>query len=161
MEVPSSGLVVLSTLWGVKKPHQTAIARRTLSAPARHLRDQGLLQFPMLDYGCGRGKDVDELGCDGYDPHWSPMSLDRHTGFYRTILCTYVINVVDEETEAEILADLQRLLRPGGTAYITVRRDMNEWTGIQRLVHLDLPVQYECAGFCIYSLARRRLLASS
>ena len=108
----------------------------------------------MLDYGCGRGRDVEELGCDGHDPHWFPMDLSGHTGFYNTILCTYVLNVVDEATQAEILVDLRRLLRPEGTAYITVRRDKKEWKGVQRFVELDLPVEHSCSGFCIYRLTQ-------
>jgi SAM-dependent methyltransferase len=111
-----------------------------------------LLQFPLLDYGCGRGKDVAELGCDGYDPHWSPMNLSGHSGFYQTILCTYVLCVLDEETSDQVLADIRRLLRPGGTAYITVRRDLKEYNGVQRYVELDLPVLHKNSGFCIYTL---------
>ena len=135
------------------KPHFTAIRRKALSAPARHLQSKNLVVAPALDYGCGRGKDMEILGCDGYDPHWAPVDLSEHTGAYQTILCTYVLNVVPEGQQADILTDILRRLAPGGVAYIAVRRDTAEMRE-QRLVRLPLPVLRETSRLCIYEMQK-------
>ena len=41
------------------KSHLTAIGRNRRSAPAASLEKEGLIVGTVLDYGCGRGKDVD------------------------------------------------------------------------------------------------------
>lgn len=121
-----------------------------MSAPARYLKGKGFIKGLVLDYGCGRGKDAEELGADAYDPTFAP---DPPTGMYDTILCTYVLNVVSEETEAQILGKIETLLKPGGAAYVTVRRDLPEGgSDSQRYVLLNLPVLKETATHCIYLL---------
>jgi 2-polyprenyl-3-methyl-5-hydroxy-6-metoxy-1,4-benzoquinol methylase len=128
---------------------RTAIARKSMSVPARFLQRQCCLEAPILDYGCGRGKDAEELGCDRYDPFYAP---DKPAGKYQTVLCTYVLNVVAEAEARSILADIQKLLTRNGRAYLTVRRDLKEWRGLQRRVELDLPVLHEDSRFCTYVL---------
>ena len=76
-----------------------------------------------MDYGCGQSRDADWFGGDRWDPN-PALGLTRPTGHYGYITCTYVLNVVDLETEREILGDILLLLAPGGTAFITVRRDV-------------------------------------
>jgi hypothetical protein len=136
------------------KAHLTAITRRALSLPTRYLQQAGLLVGLMLDYGCGRGFDCDELGCDGYDPHWRPA---RPAASYDTIFCNYVLNVIPEAADRQdVLWDIQRLLGHG-KAYITVRNDKftdgftskGTWQGH---VTLDLPVVKTCGGFVMYLL---------
>jgi 2-polyprenyl-3-methyl-5-hydroxy-6-metoxy-1,4-benzoquinol methylase len=130
---------------------KTAISRRSMSKPARILRDKGLLKGEVLDYGCGKGKDVEALGCDGYDPTYAP---DFPEGPYDTILCTYVLNVVSARAERDILKKVKGLLKPGGTAYFTVRRDIpEEGTPTQRFIRLDAPVWKETKSFCVYEVA--------
>jgi DNA phosphorothioation-associated putative methyltransferase len=79
--------------------HRTALKRRALSAPAQQALDDGLLSFgTVLDYGCGRGGDVDRLaaaGIDalGWDPHYRP---DPPAGPADAVLCSYVLNVIDD-----------------------------------------------------------------
>jgi 2-polyprenyl-3-methyl-5-hydroxy-6-metoxy-1,4-benzoquinol methylase len=126
-----------------------------MSAPAAWLQGQGLITGRVLDYGCGHGADADALGADGWDPYWRPRA---NLGRYNTVLCTYVLNVLeDESAREEVIAAISRCLFPGGTAYITVRRDL---TGpvhtskgtFQDLVYLDLPSVRRTSGYETYAL---------
>ncbi len=133
---------------GMSQTAKTAISRRSMSAPAQRLRKLDLIRGRVLDYGCGQGKDVEELGCAGYDPHFSPK-MPR--GRFDTILCTYVLNVLPEDEAQTVVEDVVSRLKPGGRAFFSVRRDMTGCADIQRLVTLDLPVEVEKKGrFCIY-----------
>jgi ATP adenylyltransferase len=134
--------------------HLTAIRRVTPSAPARYLYDAGLFKGRVLDYGCGHGKDADTYGMDKYDIYWYPT---QPTGQYDTILATYVLNVVPPEDIPYILQYIRVLLVPGGTAYLTVRRDLGGRTRkgrgtLQRDVHLNLQVFMKTSRYCIYIL---------
>jgi len=133
-----------------QNPHLTAIARTGLSAPARWLDENDLLHGRVLDYGCGRGADATLLGIEGYDPHfYSTFPV----GKFDVIMCNYVLNVVSPRMGFGILEVIEGLLRPNGSAYVSVRRDIGE-TDSQRNVTLPLPVLVENAGFCIYELWR-------
>lgn len=122
--------------------HLTAMSRRELSAPVRTLVNLGfisydrILQERFLDYGCGRGDDAHYLSIDKYDPYYFPNP--PRLEYYDKILCTYVLNVVGEETQHEILERIRRCMRkPISTAYITVRRDIpKKGTRTQRYVEL-------------------------
>lgn len=133
---------------------QTAMARTKLSVPAKYLRDKGLIVGRALDYGCGRGFDAKTLGIEGYDPYWNPIETPR--GAYDTILCTYVLNVIESTTDrAACLLQIHSKLREGGIAYITVRNDQKKLVGKtskgwQGHITLDLPVEYNCARHVIY-----------
>jgi 2-polyprenyl-3-methyl-5-hydroxy-6-metoxy-1,4-benzoquinol methylase len=136
--------------------HKTAITRRKPSAPVLWLERHGLLKGRMLDYGAGRGFDADYLGASKFDPHWWP---EKPEGKYDTVICNYVLNVVEPGDEAGILADIRGYLAPGGHAYLAVRRDV-EKEGFtkrgtyRRTVVLDLPPVFEAPGkFAIYELA--------
>ena len=135
--------------------HKTAITRTKLSAPARFLEDEGLLVGRCLDFGCGHGVDAAMLGISKWDPHFHPNQSVLHQPnsftLYDTIMCNYVLNVVSEREGAGIINAIEWYLKPGGTAYFTVRRDMDSADlSRQRLVKLNLPVVTENAGFCIY-----------
>jgi diadenosine tetraphosphate (Ap4A) HIT family hydrolase len=104
----------------------TAKQRVTISLPARMLHEKGLLKGRILDFGCGFGKDVEVLkamGYDitGYDPHYCPQ---RPTEKYDTILCFYVLNVLLQIEQADVLMDVSYFLKPTGFAYFSVRRDI-------------------------------------
>jgi hypothetical protein len=122
----------------VNNNYKTAIRRGGPSAPLKYIEGmydanaitegetlKGRIRtrrWRVLDYGCGRGEDADYLGADKYDPFSYP---DRPEGIYDVILCTYVLNVVEESVQREILTDILGLLNPvGGIAYFTVRRDI-------------------------------------
>lgn len=138
---------------------RTATSRTEPSKPARYLKENGLLIGRLLDYGCGRGRDVEAFRMAGYDPHWRPDSSVLLSGRYHTITCTYVLNVVHEDLQPLIINDVMKLLAPGGKAYFTVRRDilvrqMPTKTTLQRPVYLDLPVVLSDSKLCIYEKTR-------
>lgn len=106
--------------------HLTAKKREKMSYPARILFEKGLLTDNVLDFGCGFGKDVEELknkgiSIDGYDPHYFP---EYPTHKFDTIICIYVLNVLMGQDQATILFEISQLLKIGGKAYFVVRRDV-------------------------------------
>jgi diadenosine tetraphosphate (Ap4A) HIT family hydrolase len=106
--------------------HLTAKERTKLSVPAHFLLEKNLLQGKILDFGCGFGKDVELLrGANfevvGYDPFYFPsMPIDS----FDTILCIYVLNVLQPEQQSEVLMNISKLLKPLGKAFFAVRRDV-------------------------------------
>lgn len=138
--------------------HRTAIARTSISAPARYLTREGLLQGRALDYGSGRGKDAETLKMEPYDPHHAP---DRPKGKYKTIFCTYVLNVIEDEHDRQsVLDDIQSLLRKNGTAYITVRADRQSLNGTTRIgtwqgnIEFNLPLIHTTSTFRTYKMEK-------
>lgn len=110
----------------INHPYLTAIKRTALSAPTTFLNRKKLLKGRILDFGCGYGFDTDDLkrqGHDivGYDYYYRP---DYPEGIFDTIICNYVLNVLEPYAQAEVLMNVTNLLSPQGTAYITVRRDL-------------------------------------
>lgn len=96
----------------------TAIVRVKPPVPLRWMQVRSLLKGRCLDYGCGRGP---WLGMEGYDPHWQPR---MPPGLFDTVVSVYVLNVVPEHVEQEVLAGMLGKLSQGGTAYAAVRRDI-------------------------------------
>jgi hypothetical protein len=137
------------------KSHKTAITRRGISAPMRHLVENELLIGSALDYGCGKGQCAIELEMDKYDPHFWPTAPQEK---YDTVTCHYVLNVMDEAERNEVIESILSLLNPKGKAYITVRRDIKSegFTSrgtYQENVRLDLPIVKELKNaYCIYEL---------
>lgn len=112
----------------INHPYLTAIKRTDLSVPTRYLLQHNLLKGRILDFGCGFGFDTDELkrqGFDivGYDYYYRP---DYPTGQFDTIICNYVLNVLESYAQVEVLMNVSNLLKPTGTAYYAVRRDLEE-----------------------------------
>lgn len=112
----------------INHPYLTAIKRNNLSVPTRFLKDNNLLKGRILDFGCGYGFDTDELhrqGYDitGYDYYYRP---DFPEGKFDTIICNYVLNVLEPYAQAEVMMNVTNLLQPDGTAYFAVRRDLKE-----------------------------------
>lgn len=147
------------------KSYLTAIARKNISAPAKYLLNNGFVSGEVLDYGCGRGMDAAVLKRKGfkvqqYDPYhylYSPPIIKSSS--YDTILCTYVLNVVDRETRISIIGDVKRLLKSGGKAYFSVRRDIKEegWTRrgtYQKNVIMPYKVIEENRKYCIYEVPK-------
>jgi len=139
--------------------HPTAIARTKPSAPAKWLYENKNIQGPVLDYGCGRGVDVEHFDIEGYDPH-SPSYQSPPPKFsYRTIFCTYVLNVLPTSHERyDVIFEVRRLLAKDGVAYISVRADkskLNGWTSkgtYQTFVDLDYPIVHRTSGYIIYEV---------
>lgn len=112
----------------INHPYLTAIKRTDISVPTRYLLNKGLLKGRILDFGCGFGFDTDELhrqGLDivGYDYYYRP---DYPSGQFDTIICNYVLNVLEPYAQAEVMMNVSNLLKPTGTAYYAVRRDIEE-----------------------------------
>lgn len=131
------------------KSHLTAITRKKPSLPMQYLEEQGLLVGEMLDYGCGRGFDADYYGMDKFDAYFQPnFPLKK----YNTVTCNFVLNVIEFDSIIEkVISNIKDLLKEGGKAYITVRRDKFEegWTcknTFQRYITLGFPVQVEKKG---------------
>lgn len=151
-----------------KHPKDTAIRRTGPSAPLRWLVDAGYMPGParhmrdgfrILDFGCGRGADVDWLrsldyDVDGLDPfHRSADAFKLVSARYDVITCTYVLNVVlDAGERARMLACIRSLLKPSGVSFVTVRRDIDGDTASQRLIRLDFPCLHDGTGFATYRL---------
>lgn len=147
--------------------HKTAISRRGPSAPLKFILKKEKINSPVLDYGCGKGADSKHLdslnySVTPYDPYWSPKNMDDKSNYYNTIICNYVLNVVDEPEEKEVLLDIKRLLSEDGVAYLSVRRDIKKegktTKGLQRNVFLNMPSIYNKKGyFCIYKVKKEDL----
>lgn len=94
--------------------HRTALSRNALSVPVRYLQRHGFLdgRFSFLDYGCGKGDDVErvrELGvaATGWDPYFEndgpPAQAD-------VVNLGYVVNVIEDlAARAEALSRAYRL----------------------------------------------------
>lgn len=136
--------------------HLTAIARSKMSAPMANLLKLDLLCGDILDFGCGRGSDVELVRpvadgkVEGYDPYHRPTTPN---GLFDTITCNFVLNVIpDEDERALVVLQILSLLKIGGSAYITVRDDkksLKGWTSKktwQGLIELDLPVMAHKKG---------------
>ncbi|QSS96116.1 HIT family protein [Psychroflexus sp. ALD_RP9] len=107
--------------------HFTAKEREKISFPTRILLNENLIDGKTLDFGCGHGKDVEELKAkgfeiEGYDPYYQP---DYPNQKFDTILCHYVLNVLQNQDQAKVLYEVSNLLKFGGKAYFSVRRDIN------------------------------------
>ena len=108
--------------------HLTAKERDKISMPARMIEQQGFIKGRVLDFGCGFGKDVEELKAkgyeiEGYDPHYfSNYPKEK----FDTILCFYVLNVLLPEQQAQVMMQVSNLLKPSGKAYFSVRRDITQ-----------------------------------
>lgn len=106
--------------------HYTAKEREKMSFPTRILLKENLIEGKVLDFGCGFGKDVEELkakGFDvsGYDSHYQP---EYPKNKFDTIICHYVLNVLQNQEQAKVLYQVSNLLKFGGKAYFSVRRDI-------------------------------------
>ena len=83
--------------------HQTAIGRGNLSYPARQAITDGLFEQTshILDFGCGRGQDVERMrsagyGIQGWDPHYFPDTVRAPA---EAVLLAYVLNVIEDPIE--------------------------------------------------------------
>ncbi len=84
--------------------HKTAIPRSSVSAPMFLLQSSGVIttETSVLDYGCGKGDDVQSLqnagiNARGWDPHFrpDPQQLSRCD----VVNLGFVLNVIEERAE--------------------------------------------------------------
>ncbi|SDT34905.1 DNA phosphorothioation-associated putative methyltransferase [Friedmanniella luteola] len=87
---------------------RTAIGRQALSAPVRQAFADGLLEpGTVLDYGSGRGQDVERLAAAGvvvrgWDPYYAastPLEAADH------VLLSYVLNVIESPHERRMVLE--------------------------------------------------------
>lgn len=110
------------------EPHKTAIHRSKPSLTVRKIELLKLIENPVFDYGCGTGKDAQYLESKGYLVNfWDPYFFNKIplSGFksqsYRTIFCTYILNVIPNNERNGVIKNIQRLLEKNGKAFFTVR----------------------------------------
>jgi SAM-dependent methyltransferase len=104
---------------------ETAADRDRESVPARIVAHRPR-PARLLDFGCGQGRDLEYyrslgISAEGYDPHWQPRELNAWAGAFDLVVCTYVLNTLPPEPRAAALADIRRVLAPGGRVIISVR----------------------------------------
>ena len=116
---------------------KTAIARPGPSAPAKKLTPciQRVLAESslnpsvraVLDYGCGRGADVNyfrSLGIDagGYDPHAPFGFAESPTGMFMVVTLIFVLNVLlTVEARLEVMRGAAARLAPEGVLIVATR----------------------------------------
>ena len=116
---------------------KTAIARRGASAPANTLTpciERVLAESSpnpsvrgVLDYGCGRGADVNyfrSLGIDavGYDPHAPFGFAESPTGLFMVVTLIFVLNVLPTvEARLEAMRGAAARLAPKGVLFVATR----------------------------------------
>jgi DNA phosphorothioation-associated putative methyltransferase len=118
-------------------PGKTAIKRFKASKPARLLmmEDVGLPAYSdfnnhwLLDYGCGRGVDLDYYATQGWHAvGYDPCEKFGHTIYpvekYDIVVCNYVLNVIPFAERQDVLKKLQEHCR--GYIFISVRSDVEE-----------------------------------
>ena len=124
--------------------YKTAIARTTASAPTKWLAREHRLLGSILDYGCGRGKDVEwlkEAGkmVVGYDPFYFSKSTITPDPWwiansFDTVICNFVLNVIESYADRlKVLNDLIRVVRPQGRIYVSIRADKAKLNGLTKI----------------------------
>lgn len=147
---------------------KTAMTRTKESTPVAFLFKKKLMKGSILDYGCGKGKDLEFLSqhfidVAGWDPNHKP---DMHVleRYYDTITCNFVLNVIEDPNQRQqILQHIESLLNPGGIAYIAVRNDKKNLKGTtsigtwQGFIELDLPIITKNSSFVMYALTSQKV----
>lgn len=106
--------------------HLTVKERKKPSLPVKVLFERKLINGSVLDFGCGLGIDVLFLRgkgfhVTGFDPYYEPSFPESK---FDTIICNYVLNVLLPEEQSHVLMAISELLKPGGKAFFSVRRDI-------------------------------------
>ena len=121
------------------EPHKSAIRRTKPSHSARTIEQRGLVKNPVFDYGCGTGTDATYLKSKGYnvsfwDPYFHnetpPSEYPSHS--FHTILCTYILNVIQKDERVDVISKIRKLLHPNDSVFFTVRNDFEIAYQVQR-----------------------------
>ena len=113
------------------KFHRTAITRSNYSTPVQYLLKEGLLEKnkSILDYGAGRGFDVEQLRREGFntfgfDTHGDYADYTNLDFYYQIIISVFVLNVIEDPDERlAVEKDIIEHLEPNAVAYLAVRGD--------------------------------------
>jgi hypothetical protein len=124
----------------IDRSHNTAMARKGASAPARELVKRGIIRpgQSVLDFGCGRGADVKfysalPAAADGYDPHWQPTR--PYGKRFDRVTMMYVVNVIDDHaSRVRALRSAASHMAPDGALVVVARAqkdidDSRKWKG--------------------------------
>ena len=109
------------------KRGNTAISRQAMSRPmVKMLKASMFDNKRVLDYGCGKGFDVEQLkslGFDitGYEPFASDKYLQVPSGSFDIITNNYVLNVIENPEERKEL--IEKMKKMSKVVVITVRSD--------------------------------------
>lgn len=110
------------------------------STEPSYLKAQKVLgEGKTLDFGAGRGQGASKIGADTLEPFpregFSPTftnASDIPNESYENITSLNVLNVMPRETRDQAVADIGRVLSPGGRAVVTTRgRDVMNAKGRQ------------------------------
>jgi len=109
-------------------PDSSRKTQITTTTPTyRKVRDL-LPEGKTLDFGSGKGVGARDVGFDTYEPFPDADFTPNHSSAkdisdesYENVTSLNVLNVVKPETRTEIVTDIGRILKPGGTAIITTR----------------------------------------
>jgi DNA phosphorothioation-associated putative methyltransferase len=125
---------------------KTAIGRKGPSVPARrfvaHIKDEPRKGYvSVLDWGCGRGADVDwfnrlQFDGRGYDPIFRPrVSYKSTRPRFNYVTCFYVLNVIPTKIgRVRAIKEAVHHLAEDGQMFIAVRAKRaidklgNKWT---------------------------------
>ena len=95
---------------------------------AKQILDADVPDGKTLDFGAGLGLGAKEMDADAYEPFpregFKPKytnPADIPSGVYKKITSLNVLNVVPKEVRSGIVADIGRILEPGGEAIIQAR----------------------------------------
>ncbi len=114
------------------RPHNTAISRPHPTKAAEYVTSgffSKLLgeRIRLLDYGCGRGKDLEfyrEMGFDavGYDPYPEFGFSQMPSGLFDLVLNIFVLNVLPTSVERfEVIRKAAEFLRKDGLLLLVTR----------------------------------------
>lgn len=114
------------------RPHNTAISRPHPTKAAEYVTSgffSKLLgeRIRLLDYGCGRGKDLEfyrEMGFDavGYDPYPEFGLSQMPSGLFDLVLNIFVLNVLPTSVERfEVIRKAAEFLRKDGLLLLVTR----------------------------------------
>lgn len=104
---------------------RTAISRSKPSRPLKAALHMGAIKGRVLDFGCGKGKDIEELErlgykVKGYDPNFRPKKV---TGRFQTVLMTYVVNVLQVKERDAAIQKAWGYVKKGGRLVVTARSE--------------------------------------
>ena len=109
------------------KRGNTAISRQKMSRPMKKMYESGKFDNKrVLDYGCGKGFDVEylkerKIDIQGYEPFASDKYLQLPEGKFDIITNNYVLNVIEDPIERKNLVEKMKNL--ADEVVITVRAD--------------------------------------
>ena len=86
----------------------------------------GKEKLQIIDYYCGKGDDYKWLNKEGYnavgfDPKYCQINKEKN---YDIVLCTYVLNKIEDEEEWEdVMYEIGQLAGARGVAFLTASRN--------------------------------------